>query len=95
MRLRSELRYSWGAGSNLRDSKGTQDITSIRVQATSKTFSICEVVLADWTMEWESGSGTERAAYEADAVDFHRLFRKLACDLYEIFSDFNGKSERH
>ncbi len=52
MRVRSELRYSWGPGSNLRDSSGTHDITSMRVQATSKTFSICE---AGVRVEWRSG----------------------------------------
>lgn len=43
MRVRRELRYSCGPGSNLRDSRGTHDITSMSVQATSNTFSICEV----------------------------------------------------
>ena len=45
--------------------------------------------------ECGSGFGMERDAYEADTVDFHRLFRELAGDLYEIFGDLNGKSERH
>ena len=40
IRVSSWLRYSCGPGSNFRDSMGTQDITSMRVQATSKTFSI-------------------------------------------------------
>ena len=46
MRVSRELRYSWGPGSNLRDSSGTHDITSMRVQATSKTFSIYEGVIS-------------------------------------------------
>ncbi len=43
IRVSRELRYSCGPGSNFRDSRGTHDMTSMRVQATSKTFSICEV----------------------------------------------------
>ena len=49
----------------------------------------------NWIMERESELGMGRDAYEADAVDFHRLFGELACDLYEIFSNLNGEPECH
>ena len=63
----------------------------MRVQATSKTFSICRVGLSGLERERER----ERDAYEADAVDFHGLFRELACDLDKIFGNLNRESEGH
>ena len=73
-RVSRELRYSCGPGSNLRDSRGTHDITSMRVQATSKIFSICGEGVSG--LRWEAGErGLDKIdAYEADAVDFHGLF---------------------
>ena len=97
MRVRRELRYSWGPGSKVRDSRGTQDITSMRVQATSKTFSICEVGVSGFYI----GVGEERPFWreggtdEADAMDFHGLFRELACHFNEVFGNLDWESERH
>ena len=34
-------------------------------------------------------------AYETNAVELHGLFRELARDLYKIFGNLDGKSERH
>ena len=69
----------------------------MRVQATSKTFSICEVGVSGFYVEVgeEGPFGTEGNTYQADAMDFHGLFRELARHFNKVFSNLDGISERH
>ena len=69
----------------------------MRVQATSKTFSICKIGVSGFCVGvGEEGPFlTEGDTYEADAMDFHRLFRELARHFNKVFSNLDGESERH
>ena len=69
----------------------------MRVQATSKTFSICEVGVSGFCIGVgeERPFGTEGDTHEADAMDFHGLFRELARHFHKVFSNLDGESERH
>ena len=69
----------------------------MRVQATSKTFSICEVGVGELYVEVgeEGPFWMEGDTYEADAMDFHGLFRKLARHFNKVLSNLDGESERH